>query len=114
MHEATPLYEDNQACIKLSTNPIGAKSRKTTHIDSRYHFLREQVVHARTLKMVYVDTSDQVADALTKGLPVTALRRFRDAMCGRIHITPPDPNGDAGRIGHSLTDPIRFPSLESV
>jgi len=35
------LLEDNQACIHLSKNP--GDFTKSKHIDTRYHFVREQV-----------------------------------------------------------------------
>ena len=66
--------------------------------------------------MVYVDTAVQLADALTKNLPTAAFRRFHRALLTgeQPPIVPPDPDGPAGRIGRSLLDPVRFPTLMDV
>ena len=88
----TPLLEDNQACIKLGTN-VFSNSRKSAHIDARYHRLRHEIVNQRTLRFVYVPTADQAADALTKPLPAPAVRRFQLAMSGAVPLPLPDLNG---------------------
>ena len=64
--------------------------------------------------MVYVDTSVQLADALTKNLPNATFRRFHRAFTGEQPLVPPDPDGPAGRIGRSILEPVRFPSLLDV
>ena len=111
--EPTPLLEDNQACIKLSTN-VFSNSRKSAHIDARYHRLRHEVVNARSLRFVYVPTADQAADALTKPLPAPAVRRFHDAMAGTAPLPLPDLAGPPGRIGLSVLRPDKFPDLRMV
>ena len=59
------IYEDNQACIHLSKNP-GDFSR-SKHIDTRYHFVREQVAQ-QTVILKKVETKDNLADVFTKPL----------------------------------------------
>ena len=110
---ATPLLEDNQACIKLATN-VFSNSRKSAHIDARYHRLRHEVVNKRTIRFVYCPTADQAADALTKPLPAPAVRRFQLAMSGSVPLPLPDLDGPPGRIGRSLERPDEFPKLTSV
>ena len=102
----TPLLEDNQACIKPGTN-VFSNSRKSAHIDARYHRLRHEIVNKRTLRFVYVPTGDQAADALTKPLPAPAVRRFQLAMSGASPracligpSTDPISVGDAGNCTH--------------
>jgi hypothetical protein len=64
---ATTLFEDNQTCVKMSESL--ASTPRMQHLDARCHWLREQqVVHDKTLRLVYVNTLDQVADCLTKPL----------------------------------------------
>ena len=63
--EPTVLYKDNQAAICLSKNP--QSHGKSKHIDSRYHFIREQVSKG-TIEVKYCPTNDMIADMLTKGL----------------------------------------------
>jgi hypothetical protein len=73
----TVLHVDNQSAIAIAKNP--EFHDHTKHIDIHYHFLR-QVVKDRTVELQYTLTRDQVADALTKGLPPASFNKFRDAM----------------------------------
>ncbi|KAE9054364.1 hypothetical protein PF001_g33199 [Phytophthora fragariae] len=45
---------------------VGYQAR-TKHIDIRYHFVREKAV-SNEVKLEYVDTKNQLADIMTKGL----------------------------------------------
>ena len=63
---ATHIYEDNNACIAMSKNPVNHKRNK--HIEIKYHYLRD-LVSQNVVSLVYVDTAHQIADLLTK--PVT-------------------------------------------
>ena len=62
----TPVYEDNNACIEWSNNVIGGRER-AKHIDLRKHFAHEAIQHGH-LRLVRVDTADQLADIFTKSL----------------------------------------------
>ncbi|KAE8878652.1 hypothetical protein PF005_g24057 [Phytophthora fragariae] len=46
---------------------------RTKHIDIRYHSIREKVV-SNKVELEYVDTKNQLADFMTKGLSVKTLR----------------------------------------
>ncbi|KAE8884963.1 hypothetical protein PF005_g13677 [Phytophthora fragariae] len=46
---------------------------RTKHIDIRYHFIREKVV-SNEVELEYVDTKNQLADIMTKGLSSKTLR----------------------------------------
>ena len=72
-----PLYEDNQACIRIAENPCLAE--RTKHIDIKYHFLRQKVKD-KTVNMQYISTYNQIADILTKGLNGVDTRRHRFSM----------------------------------
>ncbi|KAE9332538.1 Retrovirus-related Pol polyprotein from transposon TNT 1-94 [Phytophthora rubi] len=74
---ATVINEDNQACIAIAENP--AQHSRVKHIDVRYHFIREHVQH-KDVNLQYVVSKDNVADALTKGLPRDQLEYLREAM----------------------------------
>ena len=65
------LLEDNQACIFLSKNP--GDYNKSKHIDTKYHFVREQV-EAGTVVLKKVDTKDNLADVFTK--PMTRVQFY--------------------------------------
>ncbi|KAE9180698.1 hypothetical protein PF005_g23177 [Phytophthora fragariae] len=51
---------------------VGYQAR-TKHIDIRYHFIREKVV-SNEVEMEYMDTKNQLADFMTKGLSSKTLR----------------------------------------
>lgn len=53
------IYEDNQAAISLSPNPL-SRSR-TKRIDTRYHFNREELQRG-TIAVEYIPTNEMVAD----------------------------------------------------
>lgn len=64
--EPTILWEDNQACIAQSKNPVHHKRCK--HILIKYHYLR-QLTANNIVRLEYIVTKNQLADALTKPLP---------------------------------------------
>lgn len=61
----TVIRVDNQAAIKLSLNP--EFHNRSKHIDIRFHFLRDEVQKGKVV-YTYVSTTENPADALTKGL----------------------------------------------
>jgi hypothetical protein len=62
------LLEDNTAAICLSKNP--GDFAKSKHIDTRYHFVREQVAEGSIILMK-IDTKENIADLFTKPLSNT-------------------------------------------
>jgi hypothetical protein len=62
------MLEDNQSCIHLSKNP--GDFAKSKHIDTRYHFVREQVEKG-TIILQKIDTKENLADMFTKPLDRT-------------------------------------------
>eukprot|EP00961_Rhodomonas_salina_P053900 723720-Rhodomonas_salina.3 len=48
-----PVFEDNEACIKMSEGT--ASSERTKHIDIKYHYVRDQV-SGRFVKLEHVDS----------------------------------------------------------
>ncbi|KAG6439518.1 hypothetical protein O3G_MSEX000841 [Manduca sexta] len=71
------IFEDNNGCISIANNPTSHKRSK--HIDIKYHFSREQV-EKNIIKLNYIPTGEQIADALTKPLPVVTFQKFRGEM----------------------------------
>lgn len=71
------LCIDNQSTIKLIHNPVYHKRSK--HIDVKYMFIREKV-EAGIMSINYVSTVNQIADFLTKALPVTKFVKNRDQV----------------------------------
>jgi hypothetical protein len=59
------LYVNNQSCIKIAKNLVFHTITK--HIEVYYHFTREKVILGQ-VEIMYVVTSDQLANILTKPL----------------------------------------------
>ena len=76
------LLEDNQACIHLSKNP--GDFTKSKHIDTRYHFVREQV-EAGSIVLKKIDTKENLADVFTKALDKG---QFQAIVSNFMHYTP--------------------------
>jgi hypothetical protein len=61
----TIIFEDNNACIRLSKNSEFHK--RTKHIDIRWFYIREKYVSGE-INLVHVNTKDNIADLFTKPL----------------------------------------------
>ena len=58
----TVLYEDSKAAILFADH--SGDHRRSKHIDTRRHFVRETVVNGE-IALVYIPTAEQQADGLT-------------------------------------------------
>ena len=56
---------DNQSAIHLGKNPV--HHERTKHVELDYHFTRDKVLEG-LLELLYIPTTDQLADILTKSL----------------------------------------------
>jgi hypothetical protein len=72
--ETVQLMADNQAAIKMATNPINHPATK--HIDSDYYIVREMVAEMGILQINYIPTAAMIADGLTKPLGPTKFMAF--------------------------------------
>lgn len=79
---AITIYEDNQAAIALSKNPI--QHSRTKHIDICHHAIRDYV-DSGILEITYLNTADMLADALTKPLNGRKLRELSIGMGLAFH-----------------------------
>lgn len=75
--DCTRLCIDNQSAIKLINNPVYHK--KTKHIDVKFNFIREKV-QQKLIDIQYVQSSEQLADILTKALPTVKFEHLRDEI----------------------------------
>ena len=63
---------DNQGAIFLAKNET---STRTKHVDVRYHFIRN-LVDDGIIKLEYINTQENVADMLTKNLPIEQFEKL--------------------------------------
>ncbi|GKA33574.1 hypothetical protein Tco_0720003 [Tanacetum coccineum] len=59
------LHCDNNSAIKIAANPVFHE--RTKHLEIDLHFVREKVLKG-VVKTVNVNSANQIADILTKGL----------------------------------------------
>ena len=75
------LYEDNQSTIKQALNLQG--SERTKHVDIRHHFLKQHVANV-DVRLQYLPTAQQPADALTKAVDKVKVSLFSQIMLGSV------------------------------
>ncbi len=73
----TTLLGNNQGALALAVNP--AFHTQTKHVQIHHHFIRE-CMDEGSIKLEYVLMADQVANILTKGLPMTKHGKFIQRM----------------------------------
>jgi transposase InsO family protein len=71
------IHEDNQACIRMATNPV--ISARNRHFGIKMHWIRDQVA-AGVISLVYVPTDKQLADIFTKTLNKALFILNRDQL----------------------------------
>jgi len=74
---ATTIFEDNQASIKISENPV--HHPRTKHISTKYHFTREMIKNGQ-VQLQFCPTEMMIADVLTKPLARDRFQRLTKAM----------------------------------
>ncbi|CAA7270786.1 unnamed protein product [Cyclocybe aegerita] len=75
--QASPLHIDNQSAITVSKNPEHHGHIK--QLDLRFFWVRE-AVNEGVITPHYIPTAEQVADLLTKPLPIPKVQYCRDRM----------------------------------
>ena len=73
----TVIYEDNEAAMRLSENPINRGMTK--HIARRFHFLRQSSDDFH-VTLIPIESAKNVADAFTKPLPKPSFQGHRYSM----------------------------------
>jgi hypothetical protein len=77
---ATEVGEDNRTCIAWSEGSVGGSDR-AKHIDLRVHFVHN-AVQDKILTLHSVKSEENVADILTKALPVESFTILRKHLMG--------------------------------
>ena len=75
--EPTMIMQDNTGTVAIAKNPLFHK--RTKHIDSKYHWVREKVAAGR-FDAELCRTEEQTADVLTKALPRPKHQRHTKEM----------------------------------
>ncbi|KAJ1574914.1 hypothetical protein NDA15_001091 [Ustilago hordei] len=71
------VYSGNTGCIQVSKDP--AQHWKLKHIDTKYHFICNNVQEGR-VQIKYVDTTRNLADVLTKPIGRQAIQQARSGL----------------------------------
>lgn len=71
------LYDDNQSCIAMADRV--ASSALTKHVDVCNHLVRDCVTRKQVI-LEYIASEEQVADGLTKPLPLEAFTHLRERI----------------------------------
>lgn len=71
------IYVDNKSTISLAKNPVSHSQNK--HIDTKYHFIREQVKN-KNVELVYCRTEDQLANIFTKPLKADIFHKLKEKL----------------------------------
>ena len=79
MREPSEIFEDNKACIAISSGESDKK--RTKHIAKHYHYVRETIVDGLVI-MKYLETALQVADIFTKQIFPKHFARIRRVVMG--------------------------------
>ena len=76
------IYEDNQSTIAIAKNL--QFHERVKRINIKYHFIREQL-NDDNIKLKYCQTSNMIADMLTKGLGKIQFEKLRE-MAGIVPL----------------------------
>jgi hypothetical protein len=86
MKAQTIMYEDNMSCIAFSKN--NTNHDRSKHIDIRAYALRDKVKEG-VVKLVHVDTKNQLADMMTKHIQKATFKKHVERIFSGQSCLPP-------------------------
>lgn len=75
--ETITMYEDNQSTIKMAHMAVG--NSRVKHLDIKLSFVKENISN-NVIKLCYINSSDQLADILTKSLGGVLFSKLRKEL----------------------------------
>ena len=77
----TTVWEDNMGCLKLARLAPGQYTPRSKHYAVKYHWFRSKLQETRTT-IEHIESKNQKADILTKGLPAQIFKEIRKLLMG--------------------------------
>ena len=77
----TTVWEDNAGALTLAKLEPGRMTPRSKHYAIKYHWFREHL-KPNQVEIKKIDTNEQKADILTKGLRTVKFREIRFLLCG--------------------------------
>ena len=75
------IWEDNNGCLTLANLEPPRMTPRSKHYGTKYHWFRDKLKELN-ITLEKVETQHQLADIMTKGLPVGTLRFLREKLMG--------------------------------
>ena len=77
----TTIYEDNEGALQLANMELPRMTPRSKHYAAKYHWFREHVKEG-LIKVVGINTKEQLADIFTKGLTGESFTSLRKKLVG--------------------------------
>ena len=74
------IFEDNAGAKGLASSP--RMTPRTKHIGVKHHFFYDKIGEDKGIAIKHIETENQLADCLTKGLSLEKLSRIREWLQG--------------------------------
>ena len=76
------VWEDNEAALKHAVTPLPKMTPRTKHIGVKYHWFKSKVVLGSGIEIHPINTKQQKADLMTKGLSKGEFESERSLVMG--------------------------------
>ena len=79
--QPTLISIDNQSAIVVANSPLAKFNPKSKHINTKFHFIKTEINDGK-VKLIHVPSNENLADILTKVLPLPAFTRLSSYLKG--------------------------------